>query len=89
VRLPISYIDIDELIANCSTYSIEPYARRRASSAIHTPAPRTKNPCYAEGMNTSEAGRRGALATNKKLSKKQRSANARKAAKARWAKKKR
>jgi hypothetical protein len=41
--------------------------------------------CYPVGMDTSAAGRLGALATNKKLSKKQRKANARKAAKARWA----
>jgi hypothetical protein len=37
-------------------------------------------------MDTSDAGRLGATATNKKLSKKQRKANARRAAKARWAK---
>jgi hypothetical protein len=39
-------------------------------------------------MDTSEAGRLRALATNKKLTKKQRKANARKAAKAHLAKKK-
>jgi hypothetical protein len=39
-------------------------------------------------MDTAQAGRMGALATNKKLTKKQRTANARKAAKARWALKK-
>jgi hypothetical protein len=44
--------------------------------------------CYNQNMDTSEAGRLGALATNKKLSKGRRKANARKAAKARWAKKK-
>jgi hypothetical protein len=36
-------------------------------------------------MDTSKAGRLGALATNKKLTKKQRKANARKAAEARSA----
>jgi len=41
---------------------------------------------HSFGMDTSQAGRSGALATNKKLTKKQRKANARKAAKARWAK---
>ena len=36
------------------------------------------------GMDVREAGRLGALATNKKLSKKKRRENARKAAQARW-----
>jgi hypothetical protein len=38
------------------------------------------------GMDVKEAGRLGALATNSKLSKKKRRENARKAARARWAK---
>jgi hypothetical protein len=37
-------------------------------------------------MDVKEAGRLGALATNKKLSRKKRQANARKAAEARWSK---
>jgi hypothetical protein len=55
---------------------------------IHAPAPRILPPWCPKGMDTSEAGRLGALATNKKLTKKQRKTNTRKAAKARWAKKK-
>ncbi len=37
-------------------------------------------------MDTKEAGRLGALVTNSKLTKRQRRANARKAARSRWAK---
>jgi hypothetical protein len=37
-------------------------------------------------MDVKEAGRLGALATNKKLSKKKRRENARKAARVRWSK---
>jgi hypothetical protein len=58
------------------------------SGAYPSPSAEHAWPCYPVGMDTSEAGRLRALATNKKLTKKQRKANARKAAKAHLAKKK-
>lgn len=68
------------------TTLIESYARRRATGDLWIAQGWACGACYISGMDTREAGRLGAAATNKKLSKKKRKENARKAAQVRWSK---